>query len=97
MFVCVCLCSENTSSVSKIYSECKCLSNVGFFATHGLHVACLAPLSMEFSRQQDWSGLPFPSLGDLPDSGIKRSSQVLAKGHLFCCLQSLPESLEKEI
>ena len=29
------------------------------------------PLSMEFSRQEYWSGLPFPFLGDLPDSGIK--------------------------
>ena len=34
-------------------------------------VAHQAPLSMEFSRQEDWSGLPFPSPGDLPDSGIK--------------------------
>ena len=30
-----------------------------------------APLSVEFSRQEYWSGLPFPSPGDLPDSGIK--------------------------
>ena len=28
---------------------------------------------MGFSRQEDWSGLPFPSLGDLPDLGIKPS------------------------
>ena len=34
-------------------------------------VACQTPLSMEFSRQEYWSGLPFPSLGNLPDSGIK--------------------------
>ena len=33
--------------------------------------ACRAPLSMEFSRQEYWSGLPFPSPGDLPDPGIK--------------------------
>ena len=32
-------------------------------------VACQAPLSMEFSRQEYWSGLPFPSLGDLPHQG----------------------------
>ena len=37
---------------------------------HGL-VAHQAPLSMEFSRQEHWSGLPFPSPGDLPDPGIK--------------------------
>ena len=34
-------------------------------------VAHQAPLSMEFSRQEDWSGLPFPSPGDLPNPGIK--------------------------
>ena len=35
-----------------------------------------APLSMEFSRQDCWNGLPFPSLGDLPDLGIKFMSLV---------------------
>ena len=30
-----------------------------------------APLSMEFSRQEYWNGLPFPSPGDLPNPGIK--------------------------
>jgi len=34
-------------------------------------VACQAPLSMGFSRQEYWSGLPFPFPGDLPDPGIK--------------------------
>ena len=34
-------------------------------------VAYEAPLSMKFSRQEYWSGLPFPSPGDLPDSGIE--------------------------
>ena len=34
-------------------------------------MACQAPLSMRFSRQEYWSGLPFPSPGDLPDSGIE--------------------------
>ena len=37
-------------------------------------VACQAPLSMGFSRQEDWSGLPFPSPGDLPHPGIKPAS-----------------------
>ena len=36
--------------------------------------AHLGPLSMEFSRQEYWSGLPFPSLGDLSDPGIKPTS-----------------------
>ena len=41
-------------------------------------VALQAPLSMEFSRQEYWSGLPFPSLMDLPDPGIKPGSPALA-------------------
>ena len=39
-------------------------------------VACQAPLSMEFSRQEYWSGLPCPPSGDLPDPGIKLESPV---------------------
>ena len=39
-------------------------------------VAYQAPLSMQFSRQEYWSGLPFPSPGDLPDPGIKLASLV---------------------
>ena len=40
-------------------------------------VACQAPLSMGFSRQEYWSGLPFPSLRDLPNPGIKPESPAL--------------------
>ena len=36
-----------------------------------------APPSMEFSRQENWSGLPFPSPGDLPDPGIEPVSPAL--------------------
>ena len=39
-----------------------------------------ARLSTGFSRQESWSGLPFPSLGDLPDPGIKPASPALASG-----------------
>ena len=39
--------------------------------------ACPTPLSMEFSRQEYWSGLPFPSPRDLPDPGIKLGSPPL--------------------
>ena len=39
--------------------------------------ACQAPLSMDSSRQQYWSGLPFPPPGDLPDPGIKPRSPAL--------------------
>ena len=37
-------------------------------------VACQTPVSMEFSKQEYWSGLPFPSPGDLPDPGTKPES-----------------------
>ena len=37
-------------------------------------VACQAPLSMGFPRQECWSGLPFPSPGDLPNPGIEPTS-----------------------
>ena len=40
-------------------------------------VACQALLSMEFSRQEYWSGLPVPSPGDLSDPGIKLGSPAL--------------------
>ena len=40
-------------------------------------VAYQGPLPMGFSRQEYWNGLPFPSQGDLPDSGIKPSSPTL--------------------
>ena len=40
-------------------------------------VAWQAPLSMEFSRQIYWSGLPFPSPGNLPDPGIEPRSPAL--------------------
>ena len=45
-------------------------------------IAHQAPLSMEFSRQEYWSGLPFPSPGDLPDPGFKPASPALA-GEFF--------------
>ena len=56
---------------------CVSLSVVsGSFATPWT-VARQAPLSMEFSRQECWSGLPFPSSGDLPDPGIEPGSPAL--------------------
>ena len=54
----------------------KFLSRVWLSATPWT-VACQAPLSMNFFRQEYWSGLPFPSLGDLPDPGIKPRSPAL--------------------
>ena len=54
----------------------KLLSRVRLFATPWT-VAYQAPLSMGFSRQEYWSGLPFPSPGDLPDPGIEPGSPAL--------------------
>ena len=58
------------------YEWVKWLSRVRLFATPWT-VAYQAPPSMEFSRQECWSGLPFPSPGDLPDPGIKPGSPAL--------------------
>ena len=46
-------------------------------------VACQAPLSMGFSKQEYWSGLPFPSPGDLPDPGIEPGSPALQADSLL--------------
>ena len=54
----------------------KSLSSVRLFATPWT-VAYQAPPSMGFSRQEDWSGLPFPSPGDLPDLGTEPGSPAL--------------------
>ena len=51
-------------------------------------VARQAPLSMGFSRQEYWSGLPFPSLGNLPDPEIEPvslMSPALAGGFFITC------------
>ena len=54
----------------------KSLTHVQLFATPWT-VAHQAPPSIEFSRQEYWSGLPFPSPGDLPDPGIEPRSPTL--------------------
>ena len=46
-------------------------------------VAHQAPLSLGFPRQEYWNGLPFPSPGDIPNSGIKSVSPALAGGFFF--------------
>ena len=47
------------------------------------YIVCQAPLSMEFSRQEYWSRLPFPSPGDLPDPGIEPGSPSLQADSLL--------------
>ena len=50
-------------------------------------VACQVPLSLEFSRQEYWSGLPFPSPADLPNPGIEPGSPALQADSLPTELQ----------
>ena len=60
-----------------VYVCVKSLSHVRLLATPWT-VARQAPLSMGFSRQEYWSGLPFPSPGDLPNPGIKPRVSCIA-------------------
>ena len=62
--MCVCVCT-------RVHG----LSHVRFFAVPWT-VAHQTPLSMGFPRQEYWSGLPFPTLGDLPHPGIELTSLV---------------------
>ena len=66
--VCVCVCVQS-------------LSHVKLFANPWT-IARQAPLSMGFSGQEYWSGLPFPSPGDFPNPGIKPTSPTLT-GRFF--------------
>ena len=81
---------------------CVCvLSHIQLFATPWT-VAHQAPLSMEFPRQEYWSGLLFPSLGDLPDPGIEPVSPALAgreahNKHYVCLKQYQYVFFKKEI
>ena len=63
-------------SPSAVILKVKSLSRVWFFATPWA-VAYQASPSIGFYRQGHWSGLPFPSPGDLPDPGIKPGSPAL--------------------
>ena len=60
----------------------KLLSRVRLFATPWT-VAYQAPLSMDFSKQEYWSGVPFPSPGDLPNTRIKPGSPALQADSLL--------------
>ena len=64
--VCVCVC------------VCLCTRSVVFNSLQHWTITCQAPLSAGFPRQEYWSGLPFPSTGDLPNSGSEPPSPASA-------------------
>ena len=69
--------SEKGKSESEVAQSCPTLCNP---------MDCIAyqvPQSMEFSRQEYWSGLPFPSPRDLPDPGIEPGSSTLQADSLL--------------
>ena len=74
----------------------KSLSHVQLFATLWT-VAHQAPLSMGFSRPEYWSGLPFPSPGDLPNPGIELRSPALQTDSLLSEPQGSPMLGKAEI
>ena len=69
------------TSIGALKVKVKVLSCVRLFETPWT-VAYRAPPSMGFSRQDYWSGLPFPSPGDLPNPGIEPRSPALQTGAL---------------
>ena len=71
-----CLPSEMLSVFKCMFFPYLVPSRVRLFATLWT-VAHQAPLSMGFSRQEYWSGLPFPFPGDLPNPGIEPRSPAL--------------------
>ena len=59
--------------------------------------SCPTPLSTEFSRQESWGGLPFPSPGDLPDLGIEPRSPTLQADSLPAELQGKPQTYQQGV
>ena len=72
------------SHSSKLYTACCCCLVIKSCLTlcYPADWSPPGPLSMGFSRREYWSGLPFPSPGDLPDSGFKPTSPALAGGFI---------------
>ena len=80
----------NEFELKRICVNVKLLSHVQLFVTPWI-VAYQAPPSMEFPRQEYWSGLLFPSPGDLPNPGIKPGSPTLQTDAL---LSEPPDKLD---
>ena len=73
------------------FSSVQWLSHVRLFVAPWT-VARQAPLSAVFSRQEYWSGLPFPTSGDLPDPGVESTPLALAGGFFTTSATRLPKS-----
>ena len=74
-------CEVSFTTCILIPDQLGCTSSFGrvqFYATPWT-VACQASLSVEFSKQEYWSGLPFPTAGDLPEPGIQSASFGLVR------------------
>ena len=87
--VCVCAQAHARVCVCKHAHMCVCVCVRARSVAQSLQlsvtpctVACRAPLSMGFSKQEYWGGLPFPTPGDLPDRGMELVSPALA-GEFF--------------
>ena len=95
MCVCVCICTHvhgclldyvkcfmgRQWGLSKLNGKCLC-AQLGLILCSPMDLDCQAPLSLEFSRQEYWSRLPFPP-GDRPNPGIEPmslASPALASG-----------------
>ena len=72
------------------------LSSVQLFVSPWI-TACQAPLSMGFSRQECWSGLPCPPPADLPDPGIEPRSPALQADSLPTELQGKPHTRRQSL
>ena len=83
MCVCVCVC---------MHVHAQSHSCVQFFATSWT-VVHQTSLSMEFSRQEYWSGVPFPTPGNLPNPGTEPTSldSHIGRQILYCCLPGKPK------
>ena len=75
--VCVCVCVGRSVMSDSLWP-------------HGLYIARQAPLCMEFSRQEYWSELPFPSRGDLPKLGTEPRSPALKEDSTVCATREAP-------
>ena len=86
------LLKELNCKIKKQADKHQSLSHVWFFATPWTHARLLG--SMEISRQECWSGLPFPSLVDLPNPGIEPRTPALQADSLPSEPPGMPHNTE---